>query len=234
MSTTLNIAFLSDTHRRHLNIRVPPCDILVFCGDATSSRGATGLQELDNFLRWMVREAKGAKCVMIFGNHDWVGTTYLSECRILCERHGVTLLHDSGATVEGVSFWGSPRTPEFCGWAFMYSPDEAPGVWESIPENTDVIVTHGPPFGILDTTEFGVHVGCPELCLRVHHIAPAIHAFGHIHEGRGVRMGYWTCFVNAAVVDRYAHEFYEPTVITLEDSTGKWRPLFSIASPDEV
>lgn len=221
MSTILNIAFLSDTHRRHMSVRIPPCDILVCCGDITSSRGATGLQELDNFLRWMVRESKGAKCVLVFGNHDWVGATYLPECRILCERHGVTLLHDSGATVEGVSFWGSPSTPEFCGWAFMYSPHEAAEIWGRVPEGVDVLVTHGPPFGVLDRTEFGIHVGCPELCQRVGCITPVVHAFGHIHEAHGVHMGHSTCFVNASVVDRYAHEFYEPTVITLENSSGK-------------
>lgn len=219
----ITLALISDTHGHHEAIHIPPCDIVVCAGDMTHSTKAVGLQELQNFLIWLTREAKGTQCVMTFGNHDWVGLRFPEESRLLCERHGVTLLHGSAATVGGLRFWGSPRTPEFRGYAYMYLPDEAEAVWDEIPEGVDVIVTHGPPRMFRDKTVHGVRAGCPVLAKRVRQIQPALHVFGHIHESRGVRERDGVMYVNASSVDFAIRTGFPPMLMTLEQTGDRWQ-----------
>ena len=87
---------------------------------------------------------------------------------------------------EQIKIWGSPYTPEFMNWAFMGTPSVLTGIWAHIPENLDILITHGPPFRIMDRTMDGFEVGCPHLLKRVRMIQPKYHIFGHIHEGYGI------------------------------------------------
>ena len=99
-------------------------------------------------------------------------------------------LYNRAVTIEGITFYGSPHTPRFFDWAFMYDPPDSKKIWEKIPHETNVLITHGPPYGVLDQcpNQQGVmeSVGCPELLAAVQN-RPAIqlHLFGHIHEGYG-------------------------------------------------
>src|SRR5579863_6916609 len=97
--------------------------------------------------------------------------------RSLAEENGVIYLDDSGIEIEGLKIWGSPVQPEFCSWAFNRKRGkEIARHWAKIPEDTQVLVTHGPPVGILDEVDRGIisgveggreHVGCEELRKRV-------------------------------------------------------------------
>ena len=94
----------------------------------------------------------------------------------------------------------SPYQPEFCDWAFNL-PANSPQikqVWSKIPDDVDVLITHGPPAGILDKTFDGIRVGCPQLLQRIKQVKRRLHVFGHIHEGYGREEHDSTIFVNAS------------------------------------
>ena len=70
--------------------------------------------------------------------------------------------------------------------------------WDLIPAHVDVLITHGPPHGVLDRTEAGESVGCEELLAATRRTRPRLHAFGHIHQGHGWRRLGRTLHVNAS------------------------------------
>ena len=191
--------FISDTHG-NLPRELPLGDVLVHCGDL-SSRGT--VEEINRTATWLRSQPHKHK-VVIAGNHDFsletpVGTACLD---------GLTYLCDSGTTLYGLRVWGSPWIPPFQQWAFMRSDEERLQAWERIPADTDVLVTHCPPWRILDRTREGLHVGCKLLLDRVTVLRPRLHVFGHIHEDGGRR---WkgteipTEFINASWVALDAH-----------------------------
>jgi Icc-related predicted phosphoesterase len=125
-------------------------------------------------------------------------------------RNKIIYLQDRAIELNGVKFYGSPWQPEFCNWAFNLSRDtgELGDKWAMIPEDTDVLITHGPPMGILDKCDHGKRVGCEELFNEVtHRVKPKIHVFGHIHEEYGTHKTDDTLFVNASTCT----VMYEPT-----------------------
>jgi Icc-related predicted phosphoesterase len=200
---------ISDTHNRAESVAIPDGDVLLHAGDLTMKGG---WDELLRAARWLgsLRE-RYAAVIAIPGNHDFGAEREPDETRALFESRGITWLVDEPASVGGVTFYGSPWQPWFYDWAFNFARDddgaEARGVWARIPRETQVLVTHGPPHGILDRTEpHGEHAGCPHLLDAIHE-RPAIraHLFGHIHEGYGEAREGETLFVNASTCDlRYA------------------------------
>jgi Icc-related predicted phosphoesterase len=118
-----------------------------------------------------------------------------------------TYLENTGITLDGVTFWGSPYTPEFLNWAFMYQRGSGARYWNLIPDNLDVLITHGPPLSVLDQAVPGeAHLGCAELLDAVRQKKPRFHIFGHIDGGAGTFESESTRFINAA----YLNERYRP------------------------
>lgn len=219
------IVLISDTHGMHDALRVPEGDILIHAGDFT---GRGTFRELRAFVEWMAAQPHRHKLATP-GNHD--------TCTDLCHREGsvksardsyeafkragIHLLLDSGVTIGGLKFWGSPYQPEFCGWAWQLSRAALAQHWRRIPEDTDILITHGPPFGKGDLAPIGGRVGCQGLLDRVLAIRPALHVFGHIHEGHGMgrlwvdgkREGFWA---NAAVLDGRYQLTNRPIVVDTE------------------
>jgi hypothetical protein len=144
--------------------------------------------------------------VVIAGNHDGCLEADPSLAEELFA--GCHYLFDSGATIAGLSMWGAPWQPWFLDWAFNLPRGEPlREKWSHIPDGLDVLLTHGPPFGVLDTTVRGDRVGCEELLVAVDRARPRIHVFGHIHEGYGVERRGATLHVNASTCT----VGYEPT-----------------------
>jgi hypothetical protein len=134
---------------------------------------------------------------VIAGNHDWCFQRYPAEARRRLTN--AVYLEDDTAEVAGLKIYGSPWQPRFCDWAFNLDPGpELAAKWAMIPGDTDVLVTHGPPEGILDLTRRWYRVGDADLRARVREIRPGLHVFGHIHEAAGIFRSENTLFVNAA------------------------------------
>ncbi len=220
----MEITFISDTHhivsnqedRDDLTLLLPGGPILVHAGDM-SGRGTES--EIRRFLDWFSSLPYMHK-ILIAGNHDFFFEIAKPElvAALLADYPEVTYLNDSGVTIEGIKFWGSPVTPWFHNWAFNRYPQEIEAHWDLIPNDTDVLITHGPPQGILDKTiREGWSVGCKYLLKVVNRVNPKVHVFGHIHEGMGQTQIGGTIFINAAVVDERYHLWHnKPSVINVE------------------
>ena len=217
----MRLVCISDTHGDHEQIKLPAGDVLIHAGDVT----AHGKQEETlSFMRWLGSQDFQYK-LCVAGNHDTFMEDDAETTTQLAIDAQVVLLNDSGITIEGVSFWGSPITPRFLDWSFMRDPGaQIESHWNLIPESTDVLITHGPPFGILDEVirrDGGLeHVGCHSLLSRVRSIAPSYHLFGHIHEGRGRVEENGISFCNVSTMDERYRILHSPVVIDISDSPG--------------
>jgi len=220
----MRLATVSDIHGMWDQITYPAADVLVFAGDILRnySRNAEmdahlQLEELEKFNLFtadLVAQGLYSHIIFIAGNHDWAFEKLPREARSKLGSH-ITYLENSGTTLLGYNIYGSPNQPWFYDWAFNLPP---PGTshakkaallcWGAIPDNTEILITHGPPYGILDLTYSGQNVGCPHLKDRVDQLTQLkLHIFGHIHYSHGVTMRQKTMFANAAICD----EDYAPT-----------------------
>lgn len=200
---------ISDTHLRH-NISIPDGDILIHSGDATISGDYSEIRQFADWFRGQPHKYK----IFVAGNHDWLFQRDPRLARKLLGKE-IIYLQDSSIEIEDIKFYGSPWQPTFCGWAFNLDRKEIAEKWALIHGDTDVLITHGPPKGILDRiNKQGPELGCPELAKRLSEISPILHVFGHIHSGYGVSIHNKTKFVNASICD----EAYRPTnsPITIE------------------
>jgi Icc-related predicted phosphoesterase len=191
-------------------------NLLIVAGDLV---GWNLTSEYHKFNQWLSQQDYKLK-VVIAGNHD--------EC---LERHKAVIvadnavyLCDSGCEFEGLKIWGSPWTPTFCNWYFM--KDRGAPIkekWDLIPSDTDILITHGPPFGILDKVEMSSRglgkeklAGCKDLRETVFHIKPKLHVFGHIHEQGGKQVDLvMTKFVNASIMDCDYNPVNQPVRVIL-------------------
>ena len=180
----MRIVCISDTHSMHAEVAVPDGDVLIHGGDLTG-RGES--REIESAAAWLGGLPHAHKLV-IAGNHDFLFESDPVRARDLIEAAGVTYLQDEGVEIEGVHFWGSPWQPWFHDWAFnLPRGEELQRVWAKIPEHTDVLITHGPPFGVLDrVVRGGMSVGCEALAERLGELDVSLHVFGHIHEAYGI------------------------------------------------
>ena len=234
--STTTVVCISDTHNYAPRGALPPGDVLIHAGDWTS----TGLAvQIDAFLRWFSAQPHATK-ICVAGNHETTmdAPFYAQHWRNFHGKRqnteqirdhvarlapGVIYLNDTSVTLpSGLTVYGSPRTPEFCNWAFGYEHDE--DVWAGIPDGTDILVTHGPPLGILDACEDGRHVGCPHLARHVlERVRPQLHVFGHIHHSYGTTSVGGTQFVNAAMCTERYHPDNPPVVVTVVPVTASAR-----------
>ncbi len=199
----MKIILISDTHNRHHDLELPDGDMIIHAGDVSS----TGKEpEILDFLNWFKSLDYKYK-IFIAGNHDFYFERANSEQISLIIPENLTYLNDSGVTIEGLKIWGSPVQPEFNNWAFNREiGDDIRQHWDLIPVDTDILITHGPPFRILDKTVRGHYVGCEDLLEKVMQIKPKLHIFGHVHEGYGTKEVNGIQFINASILnERYRY-----------------------------
>jgi Icc-related predicted phosphoesterase len=211
MKLGLRAVVISDTHLQH-SFRVPFGDLLLHCGDLT---GRGTLTEINKAMEWL-GDLPHTEKIFIAGNHDFLAERDPGLFKSLVPKN-VTYLQDSGYEWNGLKFWGSPVTPRFFDWAF--NVDRGPLIrrhWDMIPEDTDVLLTHGPPYGLLDKLPSGMKVGCRDLTARLEKLSKLkIHAFGHIHHSYGVLKNNETVFVNAATCNENYNPVNEPIVLDI-------------------
>ena len=211
------LVLISDTHEYHERITIPKCDILCHTGDF-SNRGKP--HKVRGFLEWFSKQPAN-HAIYISGNHD---CSYEKKPefkqQMIEEFPELIYLEDSGVEVEGLKIYGSPYTPEFCGWNFMHprGSKELADKWDLIPRDTDVLLTHGMPYGILDKNDEGEHCGCELLRHRIEELPNLkLVAGGHIHEGYQLdeRTLPPTVFVNASIWDHRTGKLREAVEIEL-------------------
>lgn len=219
----MRVVCISDTHNQHGKMKylLPPGDVLIHAGDMCL---AGDIYELEATAEWLAKQKYEYK-VVIAGNHDWPFIRYPETAQMLLKDAGIIYLQDSEVVIDGVKFYGSPWTPVFFRWAFMKNRGkEIADVWKKIPEDTKVLITHGPPYGVQDITLYptgkpNTHAGCEDLTkeLLTHRIKPKLHVFGHIHYSYGVhdKSVLMTTFVNAATVNEDYEPIHKPIVIEL-------------------
>jgi len=207
----MRLVMLSDTHTMHDQVVVPDGDVLIHAGDFTYT-GKRG--EWIAALKWFGGLPHKHK-LFIAGNHDFGSDHFCYTNEYF------TYLNNSEVVIDGVKFWGSPITPTFGRWAHMSDPEVIHEYWDKIPNDTDVLITHGPPWGILDSSELtDGHVGCEELHDAVfEQVSPKVHVFGHIHGGYGHRERLdgerGIDFYNASVVDEEYQVVNAPWVVDI-------------------
>lgn len=197
---------ISDTHNQHDLVEIPAGDVLLFAGDCTL-RGS--LKEVQSFLEWFSKQAFKYK-IMIAGNHDYYFENVMKDDTYSPRYHSIKslvpkdiiYLNDSGVEIEGIKIWGSPVQPWFYDWAFnKQRGEEIKKHWDLIPNNTDILVTHGPCHGFLDRTADNNQVGCEDLLEKILKVKPKYHVCGHIHEAYGAETYENINFINASILD---------------------------------
>lgn len=227
------IVAISDTHCQHRQIKdfqdtnflgepKDPLggDIIIHAGDALSHGS---LVEFTNFINWF-SELDFIHRIYVAGNHDFIAENNRSLVKQMCDERGVIYLQDSGYTIDGIKIYGSPQTPFFYDWAFncarnsaeqhFYNKPLIKQYWDMIPDDVDILITHGPPYGILDELQYingdpkGQFIGCVDLLDAVNRVRPDIHLFGHNHGngGREIHKD-GTSFYNVSICD----EMYAPS-----------------------
>lgn len=194
---------------------MPDGNVFVVTGDFTY-HGT--LPEIVRFAKWLDTMPYEHK-IVIAGNHDWLFQKGQFMAIDLLKENcpDAIYLEDSGCVVDGIRFWGSPWQPWFFDWAFNL-PRDSEAIqrkWDLIPKETDVLLTHTPPYGIMDITREGKHVGCERLTQSLQRIQPKAHIFGHIHESYGILERGGTIFANASSVNRNYRLVNDPVVIEI-------------------
>jgi Icc-related predicted phosphoesterase len=213
----VRIVCISDTHGQHAKARVPDGDVLIHAGDFMTF--GTRPNEIVAFNHWLGTQPHQFK-VVIGGNHDVMFERQPEAARELLTN--AVYLENAGIEFLGMKIWGSPVQPEFNSWAFNVARGAAiRRYWEMIPEDTDILITHGPPMGVLDQSHpSGSHLGCEELAEAVKEVKPKLHVFGHIHGGHGQAAADGTQFVNASLLDEAYRFVYQPQVIEFDLELG--------------
>jgi Icc-related predicted phosphoesterase len=195
----MKVIAISDTHGQHIakSLVLDDADMIIHAGDISLNKKE---RSVIDFLNWYSSLDYKYK-IFIAGNHDFFFEKEKDEKIKNLIPQNIIYLNDSGVNIEGINIWGSPIQPLFYNWAFNRRRGaEISKHWELIPENTDILITHGPPFSILDKTTGNDYVGCKDLLVKLNKIKPKFHIFGHIHEGYGQIEKEGTIFINASLM----------------------------------
>jgi Icc-related predicted phosphoesterase len=212
----MKIVLISDTHG--FCPEVPDGDVLIHAGDFTFTGTRKEIAKAGKWFQSLPHRYKLA----VAGNHDWLFETDRDLAQhLLCGTdHRITYLENDWCEIDWVRFYGSPVTPEFNDWAFNVKRGaKIKGYWDNISERTDVLITHGPPKGILDQANTKLNTfqcGCEDLLDAVKRVKPEVHVFGHIHGGYGhYKTSFGTDCYNASLVDEAYKLTNAPWVIEI-------------------
>ena len=187
----MHLLHLSDSHNQHRSLEnLPEADIIVHSGDF--SFAGTRAEFLD-FLNWFLGLDYQHK-IFIGGNHDYfLEGKSQKDIQKMLPKNCHYLFH-SGVTIENIKFWGVP----------MFVSEDIDGSYfrkiKRIPKNTDILISHNPPFGILDL-DGKINFGCVDLLEKIVEIKPKFHLFGHIHNAYGIEKSKHTTFSNASILN---------------------------------
>lgn len=217
----MKIQLVSDLHKNLPH--VSPCELLIIAGDITWEPYGATLKQHEwihrEFAPWLAK-LPAKHIVGIAGNHDQIFET---------DRHMVDwlklkwiYLEDDETVVEGLKIWGTPWTPHFCDWAFNADEYTLERVFSFVPEDTDILISHGPPAGFLDVNKSGKHCGSLACLQTLKRVKPKLFVCGHVHEGYGYlpykhEDGSITHLVNCSLVNSGYDAVNAPFAFNYED-----------------
>lgn len=237
-NNAIRILCFSDTHGEHASLdpsSFQPCDLVIFAGDLSMFGNPS---EVSSFKNWF-HSIKCPNKLLIAGNLDLtfdterldhfkdkiysyvktdvkletVKSTFLQNADFIYAEHNsveLTVLD------HPIKIFASPYTPEFMDFGFQYKgKEQAQSLWDQIPNDIDILVTHGPPHNICDQSTSGFHCGCEVLRNAIERTKPSLSVFGHIHEAYGNETIDDTLFCNVALVDPSRKIAHKPTYIDL-------------------
>lgn len=211
---------ISDTHATHRRMEVPEGDVLLHCGDITERGDLREILDFNDWLGTLPHEHK----VVIAGNHDIPFDSTIMEqskqsprfraCAHIPETiwrdwqsvmTNCVYLEDSEIMINGIRIYGSPWQPNFGNLAFnLKRGSQILEKWDKIPENVDILLTHGPPAGRLDQMKRTTRAGCVDLLNTVQlRVKPKYHIFGHIHDAYGSESDGKTIYVNCSAINHF-------------------------------
>lgn len=231
----MKLVIISDTHNLHKDLDIPECSTIIHCGDSTMTGTAA---ELRNFLTWF-GQLPIENRILVWGNHEITTETQAvydawanrrgrssrdvqaiqNEVQSLVDRYGIIVLNDSGIEIDGIKFHGSHVQPEFCGWGWNRQRGaEIQKHWDLIPKDTNVLISHGPPMGIMDFVKGQGYVGCENLRDTIKTLPELkLHCFGHLHNNSGIIVDTKTgiTYVNASNMNDNYNLVNDPRVIDI-------------------
>ncbi len=193
-----------------------------------------------------LNQNKSIKMVMIAGNHDF----FLSDLRDKPKFYdwdfnrdndvksigyipsdvvqnipdNLVLLNSTSINIFGLNIYGDSWTPYFYNWAFNLKINDK-SHWKDIPDNVDILITHGPPYGILDKNEHGKGMNCGDINLlqqiESNRIKPMLHVFGHIHCNRPYTINDESIFVNASLCQENNKVKLNPYIVQIDIDNKK-------------
>jgi Icc-related predicted phosphoesterase len=178
----MKICCIADTHETHRQCVVPDADVLIFAGDGVSA----------DFIDW-IKGLPHEHKLIVGGNHDYGLQNRQSSLRKQLDP--CVYLEDESHVIDGIKFYGAPWN-NVVGWAFYANTDVMTHKWwDLIPDDVDILITHTPPYHILDKSSRGIHFGCPVLADRIKTLNFKYHVFGHVHANYGTQDNFVNCSV---------------------------------------
>jgi len=209
---------ISDTHNKHKNIEFPELNvgdniknILIHCGDFSHRP-----EQVFSFYKWFSEVPGYDERILVAGNHDgYVEEVGYENFKEYCTEKGITYLQDTSVIIDGIKFHGSPYSNNFGNWSFMLDDFELDEIWQKIPDDVDILITHGPAYGVGDEVQqdiYNPHVGSNTLAYTINNRLKKMkyHFFGHIHESHGIYNKPNYIAYNASIFDWYKKELNKP------------------------
>lgn len=210
----MTIVIVSDTHELENEVPIPAADVLIHCGDFTMfSRSLSAVKDFNDWLGELPHRTK----LVVAGNHEHFLQLDPSRRSLLSN---ATVLIDEGITIDGLKIFGSAVTPQSGGAFSMPSSADRARHWQLIPNDTNVLITHGPPLGVLDRSPGQQdHMGDPELLERINELPSLrLHCFGHVHGAHGSVEKDGVRFVNAALMGMHGNIARAPVTLRMRRS----------------
>lgn len=215
----MKIVCISDTHYKHRYINpldLQDADIIIHAGDFTSNGNQA---QTISFLTWYEFLPIRHK-ILIAGNHDFYACSDTFQYLLTKHAPSVSYLFNSSITINDLKIWGSPYSNTFGHWAYMKDDEDLAAIWDTIPEDTNIVITHGPAYGIADQVlnpiyDRDPHVGSQSLATKLSSLPNLkLHVTGHIHEAYGIYLGTYTT-INASTCDLNYVPFNTPIMVNL-------------------
>ena len=222
----MKLTIISDTHNEHEKLGTLSGEVLLHCGDMFNPFSPED-DDVERMDAWFGQQ-KFDLILCTGGNHDLA-----LEDRLKSDSSpfkNATYLQDQSFVYRGITFYGSPWTPDLRSHAFYQDDAELQKSWSAIPPDTDVLITHTPPAGILDVSSRGLELGCDHLAGELQRISPQLHCFGHVHASSGACVSNGISFINAAAVNSQFKLTRQPYEFSIQATTRTW-PAAATSAP---